>query len=160
MLVAALRKADARIDDQRLAGNAVVLRASDGAGQIGENLTDDIAVLGVRIHVLGAPARVHQDRRHAARGDQGTKVGIVLERTDVVDDRGAAIEGRCGHHGLIRVDRNRDTNRGANRFHGRLDARQLLRRADRPGPRTGRLGANIDDVGAGRFHFQREVTRA
>ena len=157
---AALREADTGIDHQALARNAVVLRAGDGARQIGEDVTDDVAVFGVRIHVLGPPARVHQDRRHAARRDQGAQVRVVLERADVVDDRRAAIERRGGHHGLVGVDRNRDADRGANRLHRRLDPRQLLRRADRPRPGPRRLGADVDDVGACRFHLQRDVARA
>ena len=79
-LFGALGEAQARIDDQPVARARRNPGARDRSrGEVGQDLADDVAVFGVRIHVLRPAPRVHQDRRHAARGDQRAEVGVVLE---------------------------------------------------------------------------------
>ena len=55
-------------------GTPYLPRARSTACRSADDLADDVAVLGVRIHVLGPAAGVHQDRGHAARRHQRAQI--------------------------------------------------------------------------------------
>ena len=114
-----------------------------------ESLTD---IARVVLHGSRGPEHVHQDHAAAVLGAQAGQLGIAAKRGDVIDDRGAGVQGRRGDGRLRRVNRNRNRRRGLTPFllgqggDHRSRSRELLLGAHigRSGP--GRLAADVEDV--------------
>ena len=92
------------------------------------------------LHRPGIAVHVHRHPAHAALGGH-----LGQRRRDVVDDRGARLDGGDGRVGVAGVDRDPDVV-GQRRDHRQHPA-LLLGRVDRLGARPGRLAADVDDVG-------------
>ena len=109
------------------------------------------------MHRVRTPAHVHQHERGARVRDDARERRIVAQPADLVDDGGAFAERRTRDAGLHRIDRQRHANAASKRLQHRHDARQLVvqRHGRRARPRG--LAADVDQIGAVRFHLQRGI---
>ena len=103
--------------------------------------------MGRDLHGLRLTLHVHEDHPGAGLPDHGEHLRVPGPR-DVVHDQRTGIEGGPGHGRLPRVDRDGNGDlRGERLDHGG-DAVPLLLGRDRIRSRTGRLAADVDEVGA------------
>ena len=71
------------------------------------DLDQHVVVARVVLHPLGRALVVHQDDRHAERGDDARRAVVVGQRRDVVDHPRAGLERGRHDVSLARVDRHR-----------------------------------------------------
>ena len=90
-----LGEAQAGVDEDAVPPDAALDGPFDAALQLARHLRHDIAVFGVRIHVAGPAAHVHEDHGRRPPGHQRAQLGIVLKPADVVDDGRALVERLC-----------------------------------------------------------------
>ena len=97
---------------------------------------------------------MHQDQGGAGVCDDRGEIGVVLQATDVVDDRCARGHGLPGDRGFVRVDRHRHATVTRQCCDHRQHASQFLAGVDGLGAGPRRLAANVQNVGAVGNHLQ------
>ena len=153
-VLGALGETKSRVEDQPIARDPAARRPADCRLELSPDLAGDVAVHGPAIHLGGASAVVHQHERSAGARDDRRKVGVVLQATDVVDDRCARGHGVSRDRGLVGVDRHRHATVTRQRFDDRQHASQFLAGVDGLGAGPRRLAANVQNVGAVGNHLQ------
>ncbi len=153
-VLGALGETKSRVEDQPIARDPAARRPADRRLELSHNLAGDVAVHGPAIHLGGASAVVHQHERSAGARDDRREVGVVLQATDVVDDRCARGHGVACDRGLVGVDRHRHATVTRQRCDDRQHASQFLAGVDGLGAGPRRLAANIQNVGAVGNHLQ------
>ena len=86
VLLALLAEADARVDDDTRGRDAGCRGRLDPLGELGDDLGDDVGVLGARVHVGGRPAPVPEHDIGGRAGDGGEHLGVGETARHVVDD--------------------------------------------------------------------------
>ena len=88
-------------------GTPRLTRPLHGAGEVAGHVGGDVVVAGVRVHVGGPSAHVHQHERRAARRGDVADARVELQTADVVEEADALVEAEAGHLRLGRVERQR-----------------------------------------------------
>jgi hypothetical protein len=139
-----LGEAQARVDDDPVAGHATGERRVDPRTEFRTHLFDHIRVPGQLPHPVGVAAPVHEHPRAARVGHHPHHVGVREAARHVVDDRGPRRERGRRDARPGRVDGHRDTLGGEDLDHGH-DPCPLGGRVDTLSTRPGRLAADIDE---------------
>ena len=147
VVVDGLAEADAGIEPDSLARDAVRDRMLEALGEKRADVGDDVAVARIALHRARLAEHVHEADVAAALGDERRHPGVAAQRGHVVDERGAGVE-RSGRHRRLRgVDRQARA-RAREALEDGHHAAQLLGLADRIGAGAGRLAADVEDRGA------------
>ena len=155
-----LGEAQPGIQQDAVTRDAGGLCTSDSLLQICRHLAHDLAVVGVRVHVPGTPAGVHQDDRRAPGGGERAQARVVLQAADVIHDRRAFTEREIRNLALVGVNGDGDGDAFADRLQHGPQARQFIGGPHRRGAGAGRLRADVDDVDAGFGHGHGQVSGA
>ncbi len=154
LLRALAAEANARVDDEPVTLHA----ARDGGIDRVAQPRHDGGVHPVAVAVLLLVVHEHE-MRSGRRGDRIRGPRVASRRPHVVHHGCAGLERRGGHHALAGVDADPRpvTELGCERAHDGDGQRQLGAGVDRGvvavrTPRAGRLGADVEDVGARLHH--------
>ena len=145
-----LAEPDPRIDPDPLLGDPRADGDLDPLGEERLHVVDHVVVGRGLLHRARRPLHVHQHHVAAALRADRRQLRVRAQRGHVVDDLGAGVERRLGDRGLRGVDRDRRVQRRrAPRAPGATRASSSSA-DDLAGAGTGRLPADVEEVGARR----------
>jgi len=78
---------------------------------------------------------------------------VVLQAAHIVDQRGAGTQRRARDRGLVGVDGDRDAQASGESLEHRQHAGEFVGGGQRFGSGTGRLAADVNQIGAPRLHL-------
>ena len=140
-----LAKAEARVEHDIL--HTQVAQLLYLAGKVQEDLTQQVVVVRMLLHVLGCSLHMHHDVGDIQFGYRTEHVGIHLTRRDVVDDSHAILFDTHPRHICPKgIDRHDGIgSRAAQHFQPKAQTIHLLLGRHMIGIGTRRIGTHIDD---------------
>ena len=147
-----LAESDARIDHDPLAVDAGLFSHPDPFLKIGEDLSDQIGIDRVLLHVAGRAPDMHDDQGRAVLGDDFAHVRREAQPADVVHDGSSRLQRFFRYGRLIGVYGKGNGELSRQTLDERDDPAQLFFLRHGLCSRPCRLSADIDDISSGRYH--------
>ena len=149
----------ARVEHELVPRDAAAHGALDGAREIARHVGGDVAVAGVRVHVAGRPRMCISTSGAPRTATMSPRAGSYCSPLMSLTMLAPSSSPNRATSRLGGVDGERDA-QAVQLAHHRQQPQPLLAAGQRRGARAGRLGADVEEVGAGRLHRQGEVERA